>query len=170
MCIIAGFFSLYPWNQIALKCDKDTTCLYTKANLKFSSAKCRSFCFSLDVLVAGCCTVDTFAANVIAHNLSGVNNTGAADIFPESSDYSPWGAKEYLSVTRTRWAWMMYGIHMGNITQSISYIKVMCIEQGPLLLTWIILISAWISNHMPSKVWDEITFPFLNFNGATVEV
>ena len=28
----------------------------------------------------------------------------------------------------------------------------------------------WISNHMPSKVWDEITYPFLNFNGATVEV
>ena len=23
---------------------------------------------------------------------------------------------------------------------------------------------------MPSKVWDEITNPFLNFNGATVEV
>ena len=23
---------------------------------------------------------------------------------------------------------------------------------------------------MPSKIWDEITYPFLNFNGATVEV
>ena len=23
---------------------------------------------------------------------------------------------------------------------------------------------------MPSKGWDEITYPFLNFNGATVEV
>ena len=27
----------------------------------------------------------------------------------------------------------------------------------PLLLTW-------ISNHMPSKVWDEIAYPFPNFN------
>ena len=35
--------------------------------------------------------------------------------------------------------------------------------QGPLLLSW-------ISNHMPNKVWDEITYPFLNFNGCTVEV
>ena len=26
------------------------------------------------------------------------------------------------------------------------------------------------SNHMPSKVWDESTYPFLYFNGATVEV
>ena len=30
--------------------------------------------------------------------------------------------------------------------------------------------STWISNHMPSKVWDEITYPFSNFNVATVEV
>ena len=32
------------------------------------------------------------------------------------------------------------------------------------------LILASISNHMPSKVWDEITYPFINFNGCTVEV
>ena len=30
--------------------------------------------------------------------------------------------------------------------------------------------TAWASNHMPSKVWDEITYPFPNFNGATAEV
>ena len=27
-----------------------------------------------------------------------------------------------------------------------------------------------ISNHMPSTVWDEITYPFPNSNGCTVEV
>ena len=27
------------------------------------------------------------------------------------------------------------------------------------------LITAWISNHMPSKVWDEIFYAFPNFNG-----
>ena len=27
---------------------------------------------------------------------------------------------------------------------------------GPLLLTWVNLIPAWISNHMPNKVWNEI--------------
>ena len=32
------------------------------------------------------------------------------------------------------------------------------------------LIPALISNDVPSKVWDEITYSFLNFNGATVEV
>ena len=30
------------------------------------------------------------------------------------------------------------------------------------------LIPAWISNYVPSKVWNEITYPFLNFNGYTV--
>ena len=38
------------------------------------------------------------------------------------------------------------------------------------LLTGINLIPAWISNHMPSKMWDENIYPFLNFNGCTVEV
>ena len=32
------------------------------------------------------------------------------------------------------------------------------------------LIPAWISNYFHYKMWDGITFPFLNFNGATVEV
>ena len=32
------------------------------------------------------------------------------------------------------------------------------------------LIPAWISNYIHYKVWDEITYPFINFNGATVEV
>ena len=34
----------------------------------------------------------------------------------------------------------------------------------PILLTWINFDPAWISNHKPSKVWDEITYPFPNFN------
>ena len=32
------------------------------------------------------------------------------------------------------------------------------------------LIPAWISNYIHYKVRDEITYPFLNFSGATVEV
>ena len=34
---------------------------------------------------------------------------------------------------------------------------------GPVLLTWI---TAWIRNLMPSKVWDEISYSFPNFNGT----
>ena len=41
---------------------------------------------------------------------------------------------------------------------------------GPALFHGLTLIPAWISNYMPGKVWGEITYPFLNFNGCTVEV
>ena len=39
-----------------------------------------------------------------------------------------------------------------------------------LLLTWITLIPAWISNYIHYKVCDEITYPFPNFSGGAVEV
>ena len=32
------------------------------------------------------------------------------------------------------------------------------------------LITAWVSNHMYSKVWDEITYLFPKFNGFANEV
>ena len=32
------------------------------------------------------------------------------------------------------------------------------------------LIPAWVSNHIHYQVWDEITYPFPNFNSCTVEV
>ena len=32
------------------------------------------------------------------------------------------------------------------------------------------LSPSWISNYTHYYVWDKITYPFLNFNGATVEV
>ena len=38
-----------------------------------------------------------------------------------------------------------------------------------LLLTWINFNSN-ISNFMPNKVWDEITYPYTNFNNAALEV
>ena len=37
-------------------------------------------------------------------------------------------------------------------------------EQGSLLLT------AWVSNHMPNKVWDGIAYQLPTFNTTTVEV
>ena len=36
-------------------------------------------------------------------------------------------------------------------------------------MDWL-LIPAWISNHMPGNMGDEITYPLINFNSCTVEV
>ena len=43
-------------------------------------------------------------------------------------------------------------------------------DQWPLLSTWFYLNSNMDNDYMLRKVWDEITYPFLNFNGCTVEV
>ena len=42
------------------------------------------------------------------------------------------------------------------------------ITYGP--LNSLTLIPAWSSNHKPGTVWDEITYPFPNVNGATPKV
>ena len=39
---------------------------------------------------------------------------------------------------------------------------------GPISLTWFNIMDN--SNHMPGKMWDEITYPFSNFKGARCEV
>ena len=39
-----------------------------------------------------------------------------------------------------------------------------------LTLFYFTLIPAWISNYIHCNVWDEITYPFPNFNGATIQV
>ena len=60
-----------------------------------------------------------------------------------------------------------------------QWVKDYFIRNGYLIffLTWaplyqhgLTLIPAWISNYIHCKVLDEIAYPFLNFNGATVEV
>ena len=43
-------------------------------------------------------------------------------------------------------------------------------SRGPFVITWINLIPAWITNHMPHKVWGGITYSFPNFNSLTVKV
>ena len=58
----------------------------------------------------------------------------------------------------------LYKCHNGNV-----WIHMMCIL-WPLLLMWFNFNHAWISNYFHYKVWDEITYPFLNFNSYTVEV
>ena len=42
--------------------------------------------------------------------------------------------------------------------------------QWPFYPYWLTLISTWISNHMPSEMRDQITYPFPNFKGCTVEI
>ena len=60
----------------------------------------------------------------------------------------------------------MRQFQFGNEWQKLKWYQ----SCGPFYEHRSTLIPARISKHMPRKVWDEITYPFLNFNGATVEV
>ena len=44
-----------------------------------------------------------------------------------------------------------------------------CLNRAPFYWHGLTLIPAWICNYILSKVWDEITYPFLNFNGALLK-
>ena len=43
-------------------------------------------------------------------------------------------------------------------------------SSGPFYQHGLTLISAWMSNYIHHKVWDEIAYVFLNVNGATVDI
>ena len=42
------------------------------------------------------------------------------------------------------------------------------IPWGPVYLYVLTLIAVWICDHISSKVWDKITYPFLNFNSINI--
>ena len=54
---------------------------------------------------------------------------------------------------------------------SYTLVTIMAVDDmGTLLFTWIDFIPAWMNYYIHQNVWDEITYPFPNFNGFTVEV
>ena len=63
-----------------------------------------------------------------------------------------------------------YLCHMEERYELQIIMSVSDAHQWPLLLTWLPLISVWMSNYSHYKLWNEITHPFPNFNGYTVEV
>ena len=51
-----------------------------------------------------------------------------------------------------------------------SYVEFTQDTRGPFYKHGLTLIPVWISNYTHYNEWNEITYPFPNFNGATVEV
>ena len=62
--------------------------------------------------------------------------------------------------------YVLYGDEIRDVEKRL--IRWELADNLPIL--WVALIPAWISNYVHCKVWDEITYPFPNFNGGTVEV
>ena len=86
----------------------------------------------------------------------------------------PIGAHLYLDIAKSDYLFHGYSSGMQILlaeTEAISS-SVESIISGLKDNVWLQypLLPAWISNYIHYNVWDEITYPFLNFNGATVEV
>ena len=83
------------------------------------------------------------------------------------------GVADYLSeVTQSSkaewWIYLCCDLDYENFDLDPErVIKYMYNKLGPFYHNGLTLTPAWISNHMPRKV--EITYPFPNFNGCTVE-
>ena len=55
-----------------------------------------------------------------------------------------------------------------SLSASVQQLYYVTGHLEPFSLT--ILISAWISNHIPSKVWGEITYQLPNFNDCNIAI
>ena len=58
--------------------------------------------------------------------------------------------------------------HIINMT--MTWIITLCVTWDPFCCHGLLLIAAWVNDYMLSKVRDELTYPFPNYNGATVKV
>ena len=62
----------------------------------------------------------------------------------------------------------MFCCSLTQVNQAISFKDIL--SPTFFMVYTISTMSLWISSHMHSKVWNEITYPFPTFNGCTVEV
>ena len=65
---------------------------------------------------------------------------------------------------------LLKGIFYGNITAILVTIHEAMTTYPAMTVGDLRSNRVWISNYIYYNVWDEITYPFPNFNGFTVEV
>ena len=85
-----------------------------------------------------------------------------------STDFGWSIMNKYLSAILFMWIGLLVNVLTSMIVLLIPVSKRVPVthfyKQG------LTLIPAWISNYIHYKEWGEITYPFLNFNGCTIEV
>ena len=79
--------------------------------------------------------------------------------------YRKWITKIKSKIKISQW-WYTSPWNCSCGWKQMSIISQSCLvmTQGSFYWHGLTFIPAWINNHMPSKVWDEITYPFPNFN------
>ena len=166
------YWLLDPWEHISIKFEEKTT-LYMQSNaFKMSSVKWRPSHPGL---------------NVLSHRH--LLEWGSLNKF------SPFCYFSDFSRLSQRWLPIEYHVHIWQVSSQLCFDGTVKYESDLKNLTCIYckviffsteklanrfveatwkkstgnLILVWISEHMPSKVWDEITYPFPNFLGMDKE-
>ena len=75
---------------------------------------------------------------------------------------SKWFILDNSHYSTVRWLRCLWNSSLINMI----FVNTRC----PFYLHGLTLTPAWISYHIHHKMWNEITYPFPNFNGATIEL
>ena len=79
------------------------------------------------------------------------------------------GVVDYGLLTQDSYKWKQW--YVICLECSLSWYKFESSLRTPLApFTNVDLISAWINNYIHHKVWNKITYPFLNLNAATAHI
>ena len=76
----------------------------------------------------------------------------------------------YSGITDVTFSWNISFFITVGIFYSSYMIPIFCMINTVYQRARVTLIPEWIRHYIHHEVWDEITYPFPNFNGATVEV
>ena len=116
----------------------------------------------------------------VDHKFDSITHSGIHEVFLEvHREPGPWfnikiSSYQYRKShcgdkTVVRSSYIHNGVSYTGKTTSLYWIRAQD-TSGHFYLHGVTLIPAWISNYIHYVVWDEITYPCVNFNGATVEV
>ena len=92
---------------------------------------------------------------------------GKCELNNNGKDGMNWISMKLLKVIS--WYFLRYEWEMPSLSL-FDRVQFLIHQRPPFYQYGLTLTPAWLSNYIHYNVWYEITYPFLNLNGATVEV
>ena len=170
----AGILLLGPlgtnFNEILIE---NHTFSFKKLHLKMSSAKWRPFCLGLNVLTHCPLYRKVTWPSLWNWVFEHFGECHRISLIWSQPLFKVWlGAVRQQAIAWTNVDLVLYDELTYWGPDKISNLKSVWIHSSsaPFYKHGLTLIPVWKSNHVQYKLWDEMTYPFQNFNGCTVEV
>ena len=99
-------------------------------------------------------------------------NSSCNEIFRSMSRFLWRPISNLESVIQIRGSFYSTPMYRIRYSRTMEITGLLCVKyiRGPFHKHWLTLIITWMINQVPNKVWDEIIYPFPNFNCCTAEV